>query len=315
MGVAMLSIMLFHQYFCSTWPLNLFQKVGFWGVEIFLFLSGMGLVRSLRKNTLKEFYRRRFLRIIPPCLVCGLAKYISYQILISFSPEVSEHIDIRLLSIMSLDLWFVYTIMILYISSPIIYNLLTKHITIYILAMLTVFFCSMIFVRPHIGDNWASPAGVMSWTIERLPVFSIGMIAGMMPNRLDTKTLRISYLSLMLAIFLTALLSHSILSEFLHSILEAIRVLALAIGTLALTHMILTAINLIHNNLIIPLNFIGKYSFEIYLVHEYIFAVLLSLVMSYTINLYLVFLIFFAISFIAAPLMRKICTSLFPGTQ
>ena len=61
----MLSIMLFHQYFTSAAPFNLFHHFGYWGVEVFLFLSGMGMVHSIEKNSLKVYYKRRLLRLLP----------------------------------------------------------------------------------------------------------------------------------------------------------------------------------------------------------------------------------------------------------
>ena len=51
MGLSMLSIMLFHQYLSSVFPFNFFHNFGYWGVDVFLFLSGAGLVYSLNKNT------------------------------------------------------------------------------------------------------------------------------------------------------------------------------------------------------------------------------------------------------------------------
>lgn len=75
MGIAMISVMLFHQYFTSVIPFNLFHNFGSWGVDVFLFLSGMGIVRSLNNNSLKVYYLRRLKRILPSCILCGSIKY------------------------------------------------------------------------------------------------------------------------------------------------------------------------------------------------------------------------------------------------
>lgn len=57
MGCAMIAIMLFHQPFFYSNPLvDFFHLYGFWGVEVFLFVSGFGVVYSLRKNSLKQYY-------------------------------------------------------------------------------------------------------------------------------------------------------------------------------------------------------------------------------------------------------------------
>lgn len=69
MGTAMLWVMLFHA-FDLVLPfsfLNWLRAAGFGGVDIFILLSGVGLVRSLnrREQTAGEFLARRAKRILP----------------------------------------------------------------------------------------------------------------------------------------------------------------------------------------------------------------------------------------------------------
>ena len=85
MGLSMVFIMLFHQYFTSVFPFNLFHNYGHWGVDVFLFLSGMGLVNSLEKNSIKDYYKRRFMRLVPSCIFCGSLKYLVWWTLMKFS--------------------------------------------------------------------------------------------------------------------------------------------------------------------------------------------------------------------------------------
>ena len=65
MGISIIMIMFFHNLWVRDviWlmPLNFF---GDFGVDVFLFLSGFGIVYSLRKNNLKTFFKNRFVRII-----------------------------------------------------------------------------------------------------------------------------------------------------------------------------------------------------------------------------------------------------------
>ena len=83
MGCAMLWIILFH---LPQIPLvenntivlwiskgaRIFQWIGFYGVDIFLFLSGYGLVYSLEQNNLWEYYKKRMLRIFPGLIIISL---------------------------------------------------------------------------------------------------------------------------------------------------------------------------------------------------------------------------------------------------
>ena len=175
MGVPILSIMLFHQYFISMIPFNFFHKFGYWGVDIFLFISGMGLVNSLKKNTKKDYYKRRFIRIIPSCLLCGTTKYIVFILFYSSLFILKDGLKIGIWSIASLDLWYIHTIIILYIISPIIFKSLNKNKYLTIAIILFLFLLNGIFLKPIVDYDWLSPKGIISWTIERLPVFTLGM--------------------------------------------------------------------------------------------------------------------------------------------
>lgn len=68
MGLALLWVMLFHAY-NYHFPVPLlarFQEYGYLGVDIFLFLSGLGLCMSLlRRPSLSAFWRARCARILP----------------------------------------------------------------------------------------------------------------------------------------------------------------------------------------------------------------------------------------------------------
>jgi peptidoglycan/LPS O-acetylase OafA/YrhL len=69
MGIAILWIMLFHaEMTFPSWlaPLTWLQETGYGGVDIFLFLSGLGLYFSLDKNpSVGRFYLNRAMRILP----------------------------------------------------------------------------------------------------------------------------------------------------------------------------------------------------------------------------------------------------------
>lgn len=79
MGIAIIWIMLYHGNeigMILPEPLEIINFVlekGRGGVEIFLFLSGLGLYYSYSKNPdMKRFYRRRIVRVIFPYLLISL---------------------------------------------------------------------------------------------------------------------------------------------------------------------------------------------------------------------------------------------------
>lgn len=70
MGFAALWILYFHSYalIFKSIPIlgeieEFIRKIGFCGVDIFFFLSGIGLTFSIKKYSIKEFYYKRIKRM------------------------------------------------------------------------------------------------------------------------------------------------------------------------------------------------------------------------------------------------------------
>ena len=73
MGWSILWIMMLHFTFTQVAPLGFVAQYGFAGVDIFLFVSGLGLFYSLDKDSnLLHFYKKRLLRIFPTYYLLGL---------------------------------------------------------------------------------------------------------------------------------------------------------------------------------------------------------------------------------------------------
>ena len=78
-GISSLLIILFHSGSLNFTELlgtniisnilNYIKTTGNIGVEIFLFLSGIGLYFSISKNNLLQYYKNRFIRIIPTFII------------------------------------------------------------------------------------------------------------------------------------------------------------------------------------------------------------------------------------------------------
>ena len=85
MGFAALCIMIFHEWiviFPTVPVLSVIEayvkRVSFLGVDIFFFLSGMGLVFAIKKGSLLTYYKNRFKRIIiPPTVLLLLLLLVS----------------------------------------------------------------------------------------------------------------------------------------------------------------------------------------------------------------------------------------------
>ncbi|MBR2528242.1 MAG: acyltransferase [Blautia sp.] len=137
MGLAILWIMFFH---CSGDYRSIpviagIKHFGNLGVEIFLLLSGVGLYYSaqnlhsgLGKNWIIEFYKKRFIRILPPTIICLLPWY-----LYLYNGQDTNPLRV-FLDITSLSFWidgknrgwYVALTIVLYSFYPLLYCLVVK---------------------------------------------------------------------------------------------------------------------------------------------------------------------------------------------
>ena len=266
MGISMLSVILFHQYFTSAIPFNFFHYFGYWGVDVFLFLSGMGLVNSIKKYPTSIYFKRRFTRIMPSCILCGTLKYIIFLLLGTSVVALKDGLNICILSIVGLDSWFIYTILILYTIAPFIFLQIQKKPLITIIFIVSFYTINGLTIRPMVGFNWMSPEGILGWTIERLPVFTCGMMISIRKS-LDRKILTYSFIFLILAIILKLL--EKICTPF--PVLQVCIMMTLAIGMPSLIFITIFFLQYTPQVLKPIFSFFGTYSLEIYLVHGFIF--------------------------------------------
>lgn len=223
------------------------------------------------------------------CLFCGIFKYIIYNI----GRESFEGIrSCTLWTIAGLDLWFIRTIWVFYLISPFLYNIVKKHplplcIIIYIICLLTT------LLMPEVTNNVAV-------SINRLPVFILGMIFAVRRLRINKTTFFISIVLLLLAMVSTIITTKG-LFHFGNN-LWMFPILALGIPALVSLLSNLIKRLWIGKNI---LKSIGKHSLELYLWHEFVFACLCVTLNKYVTPV-VVFLIAFITTFILAYL-SSIC--------
>lgn len=78
MGIALITIILFHwgsvhkYYDAYNFVSGIFSSyIGSIGVDVFLFLSGVGIYSSLQRNSLHVYFKNRVTRILPAYLSIG----------------------------------------------------------------------------------------------------------------------------------------------------------------------------------------------------------------------------------------------------
>lgn len=129
-GITICIIVIFHLYGPTVSGtvihagLSLFSHASL-GVDMFLFLSGMGLYFAFSKNSsLKRFYERRVLRILPTFLIVAIPAYIWKDI--ALTPDeftfVVDFFNISFLTDAHRWFWYIYAIFVFYAIFPLLYH-------------------------------------------------------------------------------------------------------------------------------------------------------------------------------------------------
>ena len=133
MGIACLFIMIFHSNL-SNLNGTFIKRYLYIGVDIFLFVSGIGIAQSLNKNpSKKEFYKRRFKRIVPVTLpLIIILGFIMHIYVKDFTTIDFYKYTFYLNNLIPVGnffafLWYLPTIMIYYLLSPFIFNYYKKR--------------------------------------------------------------------------------------------------------------------------------------------------------------------------------------------
>ena len=183
MGAAMLFVILFHVALDRGDPFYGLRRCGNVGVDIFLFLSGVGLWFSWVKTPdVLRFYRRRLLRIVPTWIVVATAFYLPDYLgarrfshsIVDLIGDITVNWDFWLHD--ELTFWYVPAIMALYLVAPWYMRLVQSRPVYRWLPLLMVIWCVMV--------QWVLPIHHAVGHIEifwsRVPIFFIGINFGEM---------------------------------------------------------------------------------------------------------------------------------------
>ena len=134
MGLAMIAIVLFHVSLPRLSPFYGLWRMGNIGVDVFLFLSGVGLWYALTGNkSLKRFFTRRYLRIYPTWFLVACLYYVprfwqgqhGWKQVIDLAGDVLVNWDFWLHD--ELTFWYIPATMMLYFFAPAYVRLVSRH--------------------------------------------------------------------------------------------------------------------------------------------------------------------------------------------
>ena len=187
MGIAMLIIILFHVDLARSDMFFGLRRMGNLGVDMFLFLSGIGLWFSWMKTpSYRHFYFRRLIRIYPAWLIIACLNYL---------PRLHVHDAASLVNLIGeigfnwnfwlhdeLSFWYIPAIMMLYLFAPPYMELIRRHSVYRWLPVVMIMWCILV--------EWVTPihhaVGHLEIFWSRVPIFFIGINMGEMVRQKRT---------------------------------------------------------------------------------------------------------------------------------
>lgn len=301
----MLFVILFHVALDRGDPFYGLRRCGNVGVDIFLFLSGVGLWFSWVKTPdVLRFYRRRLLRIVPTWIVVATAFYLpDYLVARRFSHSIVDLIgditinwDFWLHD--ELTFWYVPAIMALYLVAPWYMRLVQSRPVYRWLPLLMVIWCVMV--------QWVLPIHHAVGHIEifwsRVPIFFIGINFGEMVR--TRRQLSSDAVWLLLVTFLMTFGTCLYLEQVRHGqfplFVERMLYIPFTVCTVLVMNRIFRRTPQWVNRLF---RFVGALSLEAYLIHIHF---VLVYVQPYHLGYWLTFLVTVAITLPIAWLLQRL---------
>lgn len=210
LGIAAIGVLLIHSLDYGV-PYNAVFKfiahLGVYGVDVFLLLSGIGLVVSAEKNNISQFYRNRFHRVAIPYLLMAIP-FFFWKMIYSNTSFITFLLDISTLNywIRGNGAWYVAMLIPLYLIFPHIYKV-TKRCGVfqnYVWIITAVLLSYSMIVWDNIG-------GVpnVRFVMVRLPAFLIGCYMGRM--LLENRTIQKWHILIAVLLFVVTYKTNSIL--------------------------------------------------------------------------------------------------------
>lgn len=304
MGAAMLFVILFHVALDRGDPFYGLRRCGNVGVDIFLFLSGVGLWHSWMKTPdVRHFYRRRLMRIVPTWIVCATAFYLPDYLgsrrfstsLVDLIGDITINWDFWLHD--ELTFWYVPAIMALYLIAPWYMRLINRYAVYRWLPLLMIVWCVMV--------QWVLPiheaVGHLEIFWSRVPIFFIGINFGEMvrtKQRLPSDAVWLLLLTFVMA-FGTCLYLEQVRHGQFPLFVERMLYIPFTVCSVLVMNRIFRRTPQWVNN---AFRFVGALSLEAYLIHIHF---VLEYVQPYRLGYWATFLITTAITLPLAWLLQK----------
>lgn len=271
MGMAMIFVVLFHVSLPRGDAFFGLRRIGNIGVDMFLFLSGIGLWFSwMKSQDTKRFLLRRLLRIYPAWLVAACAFYVPDFLnrgghstsIVDLLGDIMVNWDFWLHD--ELTFWYIPATMMLYLFTPAYLCLIIRHPIYRWLPVVMIMWCILVeYVTPihqavgHLEIFWS-----------RVPIYFIGINVGKSVQ--EKHAMDGTALWLILLIFGMAFASSVFLEQVRHGqfplFLERMLYIPLTVTAILLLNRLFRRTPAAFNR---AFSFVGAISLEAYLIHDH----------------------------------------------
>ena len=309
-GIAAVFIMHHHMTQCITgygWnykgPITIFNSIGLLFTSIFFFFSGFGLMVSLseKKDYMKTFLAHRLVSVLVPFFMTNVF-YIPYCMLFTDRIQtVGEFItSVTGFTLMNKNAWFVVEITFLYLAFFVAEKLTKNRVV--MVSILTVITVCIIFMSLSLGDDTTRVSGYWfkgAWWYNTTILFPVGLWFGLFKHRVMAFFKRFLIAIELISILVFGILLHEHLRIWQPFYLDSIMCIAFVMILLGMVLKVR-----IGNPV---LRFIGKISYELYLIHGvYLMCFGFGLALPDLPMFAIVFALSFATAALLTPLDKRI---------
>lgn len=281
MGFASLCILFFHTY-CKMFADKSFwfwedylKQISFFGVDIFFFLSGLGLFFSIQSHSVLRFYYHRFRRLVIPVVIVGLLHYVTDDWTISHLLRNISGINFYTEVIYSF-LWFVPAIATLYLIFPLYYRLFSasSNKIAFTMIILVLWFLVSLALSDKLRFD------LYGFT-NRIPIFCVGCLAGYLSQQRTYVFSRSVWILLILTLILGLYLGYLVIYRDMPLlVLSPDCCMPTFCIAVSISFLLPKSLDLMHNipvlkpvegALVRVFGFYGMISFELYCIQEWFF--------------------------------------------
>ena len=193
MGIAILMVIVYHAACCNL-PMGALTQVanyGLIGVDIFMLFSAYGLCYSINKNKLSNFYKRRYVRVLPLylVLVCSVLIHKALMGGVNLTDAVGASTTFFLWGLGDIFVdWYLTAILYFYLLFPLFYKVISKGGVIAYISLSVPF----LLAAWYLPTTWFQDSALC-----RVPIFLAGILIYVAKKKWLAVSLILSYFFLL----------------------------------------------------------------------------------------------------------------------